>query len=110
MGDGEARLNKDVHLLRPDAPDELRFFPRVLHSSQAETPGFPRPATLIQTVCHSRHGRPTVIGVSLKVIDGKDWARTVDTAINPIRRETPVSRREAFALALEAHFVYQNMS
>lgn len=91
-------------------PDSMRFFSRVLHSLKAETSSFPRLATLIQTVCHGRHDRPTVIGVSLKVIDGKDWARTVDTTVSPIRRKTGVSRRKTLALALEAHFVYQNMS
>lgn len=42
------------------------------------------------------------IGVSHKVIGGKDWARTVVQAGN----RSGVSRRKTLALALEAHFVY----
>jgi hypothetical protein len=56
----------------------------------------------------SIHGSwPTVIGLSLKVIDGKDWARTVDTTVlSGGKLEFSVGK----LLALEAHLVYQNMS
>jgi hypothetical protein len=48
-----------------------------------------------------------VIGLSLKVIDGKDWARTVDTTVlSGGKLEFSVGK----LLALEAHLVYQNMS
>lgn len=70
-----------ICIFSADTPGSMRFFSRVLHSLKAETSSFPALATLIQTVCHGRHGRPTIIGVSLKVVDGKDWARAVDTTV-----------------------------